>query len=70
MNVDFPLQALASRGRLWGLPWTLFSRRSLVPSVPINWNISLKTVGWTQFEHLNKLVTLLLNNWLAKNKKT
>ncbi|MGW6253557.1 hypothetical protein ACWF5S_20495, partial [Peribacillus butanolivorans] len=22
--------------RLWGLPWTRFSRRSLAPSVPIN----------------------------------
>ena len=41
----FPLQALAFRGRsgslldasrLWGLPWPRFSRRSLVPSVPIN----------------------------------
>ena len=29
---------------LWGLPWTRFSRRSLVPSVPINFALkSLST---------------------------
>ncbi|MGW6382011.1 hypothetical protein, partial [Peribacillus butanolivorans] len=28
--------------RLWGLPWTRFSRRSLAPSVPINFVLTIR----------------------------
>jgi hypothetical protein len=51
MNVDFHFRHSLSAGGPGAssallapvvLPWTLFSRRSLVPSVPINWNIFLR----------------------------
>ena len=50
-NVDFHSRHSLSAGgpgassaplRLWGLPWTRFSRRSLAPSVPINFVLTIR----------------------------
>ncbi|PEF35794.1 hypothetical protein CON84_21085 [Bacillus sp. AFS094228] len=74
----FPLQALAFRGRsgslldasrLWGLPWPRFSRRSLVPSVPINLCFKRKNCWLVLFQTLFKtrlffiFFPVILNGW-------
>jgi hypothetical protein len=55
--------------RLWGLPWTRISRRSLAPSVPINWSVFLKKSA-AKFAGLKKSATHLPNYWLAEIPQT
>ncbi|WP_185151399.1 hypothetical protein [Peribacillus simplex] len=52
-----------------GSPLTRISRRSLAPSVPINWSVFLKKSAG-KLAGLKKFATLLPKNWLAKTPQT
>ncbi len=41
--------------RLWGLPWTRFSRRSLEHPLQSNGMFFIKTVGWSHSESLTRI---------------